>query len=219
MIVHLDDQWREKLPGLRLWVWQADVTNSSFNKGLWQAIDARVKQMQQQWAVADIARQPAIQATRKAYKTIGQDPARYRPSAEALYRRIVKGKALYQINTLVDCINYLSLSSGFSIGGYDSQAIHGNVTFGVGEKDEPYQAIGKGVYNIEKLPVLRDARGAFGSPTSDSQRTAIGVGTRQLLMVVFDFGASDYLPAFQQEAQRVFNEYAQAKPLMNEMIV
>jgi DNA/RNA-binding domain of Phe-tRNA-synthetase-like protein len=36
--------------------------------------------------------------------------------------------------------------------------------------------------------VLADDLGAFGSPTSDSERTAITPATRRLLMILFGFG-------------------------------
>ena len=37
---------------------------------------------------------PQIEMTRRAYKALGKDPARYRGSAEALLRRVVAGKGL-----------------------------------------------------------------------------------------------------------------------------
>lgn len=68
----------------------------------------------------DIKHQPVIFATREAYKRCGKDPGRYRPSAEALRRRLMRGIPLYQIDTLVDLINLVSLRTGHSIGGFDA---------------------------------------------------------------------------------------------------
>ena len=45
------------------------------------------------------------------------------------------------------------------------------------------------VWNIESLPVFRDKRGAFGSPTSDSVRTMITEKTSEILLIVINFGA------------------------------
>ena len=58
--------------------------------------------------MADIKLQPVIAATREAYKRCGKDPGRYRPSAEALRRRLMRGIPLYQIDTLLDLINLVS---------------------------------------------------------------------------------------------------------------
>lgn len=130
---------------------------------------------------------PAIKASRNAYKTLGKDPSRYRLSAEALMRRAVQGKGLYQINNVVDTLNLISLKTGFSIGGYDASKIEGVIDLGVGASEEPYEAIGRGTLNIENLPVLRDEQGAFGTPTSDSVRTMVTSTTNEFLMIFYDF--------------------------------
>jgi DNA/RNA-binding domain of Phe-tRNA-synthetase-like protein len=57
---------------------------------------------------------------------------------------------------VVDLLNLVSVSTGFSIGGYDAERIKGAVVFGIGRKNEPYDAIGRGELNIESLPVFRD---------------------------------------------------------------
>ena len=134
--------------------------------------------------MADINKRPAILATRQAYKALGKDPNRYRPSSEALCRRIVKGMDLYQIDTAVDLINLVSLKSGYSIGGFDTDAIVGDLTLGVGEADEKFEAIGRGLLNIEGLPVYRDSIGGIGTPTSDEERTKITAATTKLLMII-----------------------------------
>ena len=93
---------------------------------------------------------PAIQATRQAYKKCGKDPSRYRPSSEALCRRILRGIPLYQIDTLVDLINLASIYSGHSIGGFDRDKIQGDrLVLGIGKAGEPYEGIGRGELNIE----------------------------------------------------------------------
>ena len=75
---------------------------------------------------------------------------------------------LYQIDTLVDLINLMSIYCGHSINGFDRDKIQGDeLVFGIGKANEPYEGIGKGELNIEGLPVYRDALGAMGSTTSD----------------------------------------------------
>ena len=92
---------------------------------------------------------------------------------------------LYQIDTLVDIINLVSLRSGFSIGGFDADKIQGKqLVLGIGREGEPYEGIGRGVLNIEGLPVYRDAIGGIGTPTSDHERTKMDLGTIHLLAIV-----------------------------------
>ncbi len=130
-----------------------------------------------------IRNHPVIEMTRNAYRKMGQDPNRYRPAAESLLRRIASGKGLYFVNNMVDILNLISIKTGFSIGGYDADNIEGDVRIGIGAAGEPYEGIGRGVLNIEHLPVFRDTRGAFGTSTSDSVRTMVTEKTMRFLMV------------------------------------
>jgi DNA/RNA-binding domain of Phe-tRNA-synthetase-like protein len=136
---------------------------------------------------------PQVAAARRAYRALGKDPARYRPSAEALLRRLVQGKGLTSINAVVDANNLISLRTGLSIGAYDADCLEAPLLLRKGRAGEPYEAIGRGLLNIENLPVLSDARGPFGSPTSDSERSMITGETRRLLMVLFGFHAGPEL--------------------------
>jgi len=187
MQITKSSQINTSLPSLRLGHLLAEVKVAPSAPPLLQLIQEQSILMQSQMQMTDIHSIATIQATRDAYKTLGKEPSRYRPSAEALTRRILQGKGLYQVNNLVDLLNLVSITTGFSIGGYDYSKIKGAVEIGVGQADEPYTAIGRGSLNIENLPLCRDELGAFGSPTSDSQRTMVTDKTTQFLMVFFDF--------------------------------
>lgn len=132
---------------------------------------------------------PQIAATRQAYKKLGKDPSRYRPSAEALTRRVLQGKGLFRVSNVVDVNNLVSLETGHCAGTYDLDRLAPPVLLRAGTAGESYEAIGRGPLNIEGLPLLADATGPFGSPTSDSERSKIGPETRSLLMVVYGFGS------------------------------
>ena len=97
----------------------ATVRNTAYNAELWKRIEAFTALYREKYTLDSIKEMPAIQATRQAYKKCGKDPSRYRPSSEALCRRILRGIPLYQIDTLVDLINLASIYSGNSIGGFD----------------------------------------------------------------------------------------------------
>lgn len=129
-----------------------------------------------------------IAPTRAAYKALGKEPNRYRPSAEALMRRCVKGLELYRTLSIIDLTNLVSLVSGHSIGAFDADAIEGDLLLGVGREGEPYEAIGRGQLNIACLPVFRDSVGGVGTPTSDNDRTKLSPSTRHLVMTVNMYG-------------------------------
>lgn len=131
---------------------------------------------------------PEIAAARRVYRALGKDPARYRVSSEALMRRLVKGQGIYRINTAVDANNLVSLRTGHSVGMFDAAKIVPPVVFRRAGPGETYTAIGRGPINLEALPVFADARGPFGSPTSDSERSMITLETRSLVMAIIAFG-------------------------------
>lgn len=126
------------------------------------------------------------------YRRCGKDPSRYRPAAEALIRRILQDKPLYQINTLVDLINLASIAYGYSIGGFDADQFKGDtLTLGIGREGEPYEGIGRGVINIAGLPVYRDALGGVGTPTSDHERTKITLSTTHLVVLINGYDGNE----------------------------
>lgn len=199
-----------RCPKLRLCGILADVLVAESGSGLLSEIRDHIENIQKSLTIEGISKIPSIEASRKAYRACGKDPARYRLSAEALLRRVVSGKGLYRITNLVDQLNLVSISTGFSIGGYDADQIHGDICFGIGYTDEPYTGIGRGELNIENLPVFRDELGAFGTPTSDSSRTEVTNQTQRFLMILIDFGADDQLESAKQMAIGFLKEYCQA---------
>ena len=98
---------------------------------------------------------------------------------------MLQGKELYQRDTLVDLVNLASIAYGYSIGGFDADKFEGDtLTLGVGKADEPYEGIGRGMINIEGLPVYRDKIGGVGTPTSDNERTKMTIDTTHLVVLI-----------------------------------
>lgn len=128
-----------------------------------------------------------IATTRRAFKALGKDPSRYRPSSEALYRRIATGKGLWQVNNVVDANNAVSLITKWPVGTYDLERIQSPLVLRLGRQDEPYIGVGRSEINIENLTVLADERGAFGAPFSDSERTKVTDKTRKVMTVLYFF--------------------------------
>lgn len=127
-----------------------------------------------------------LQVTRKLYKSLGLDPTKNRPSSEALLRRVLKGKSLYQINSIVDICNLSSLNFLLSIGLYDVEKIVGkNIELRIGKEGESYTGIGKEHVNVFGRFTLADGKGPFGNPSSDSARTKISLQTKKVMFVVF----------------------------------
>ncbi|MFK7934827.1 MAG: B3/4 domain-containing protein [Saprospiraceae bacterium] len=209
-MIERSQQIQDALPDLRLGTLHFSIEVTPSSEELLQHIATESSKLTEQLTVADLSQMTTISDARAAYRTLGKEPARYRLSAEALLRRVLKGKGLYQINNAVDTLNLISIQSGFSIGGYDLEQIEGEITLGIGQADKPYAAIGRGHLNIENLPILRDEKGAFGSPTSDSQRTMVRPTTKQFLLVFFDFGKDDLLLKTLDDTSLLMKQFAAA---------
>lgn len=171
---------------------EADVVNTPYCEGLWEEIHALGEHYKATLTTESLKEMSGIAATRRVYKACGKDPSRYRPASEQLIRRMLQGKELYQIDTLVDLINLASIRFGYSIGGFDASKFVGDtLTLGIGRAGEPYEGIGRGMLNIEGLPVYRDAEGGVGTPTSDNERTKITIDTRHLVVLINGYDGNE----------------------------
>lgn len=74
-------------------------------------------------ALENIKDIPIFRAYRDFYWKVGIDPTKTRPAGEALARRIVSGKDLPTINTLVDSYNIASSESHVAIAAFDLSTI------------------------------------------------------------------------------------------------
>lgn len=207
----ISDEFREKNPDFRGKVVAATVKNSAYNEELWKEIEQLTAEFRVKYTLDSLKEIVPIKATRDAYRRCGKDPSRYRPSNEGLCRRIVRGLPLYQIDTLVDLINVISIRHGYSIGGFDADKFQGDtLTLGIGKAGEPYEGIGRGLLNIEGLPVYRDSFGGVGTPTSDNERTKMDLNTTHLLAIINGYSGSSGLQAAADDMIRLLTEYADA---------
>ena len=191
---------------------EAKVKNTPYCKELWDEINAWGEKYKQTLTTESLKAMSGISATRQVYKACGKDPSRYRPASEALIRRMLQGKSLYQIDTLVDLVNLASIAYGYSIGGFDADKFQGDtLTLGVGKAGEPYEGIGRGMINIEGLPVYRDEVGGVGTPTSDNERTKMQLSTTHLVVLINGYdGNESQVRANAEFIQQLLKNYCQS---------
>ncbi|WP_375318621.1 B3/4 domain-containing protein [Candidatus Tisiphia endosymbiont of Oplodontha viridula] len=151
-----------------------------------------------------------IKALRDAYKNLGVKVSSYLGSNEALLKRILSDKGLYQINTVVDINNYVSITSLRSVGSYDLSKLSGDIEFRPGKSGETYIGTTNRAINLEHLPVLCDRDGPFGSPTSDSSKALIQDSTTDIITVIFSFDGDRLLKEQMHEMTRLLIQYAGA---------
>jgi DNA/RNA-binding domain of Phe-tRNA-synthetase-like protein len=191
---------------------EAQVVNSPYSAALWDEIHACEELFRSELTTESLKELSGIAATRRVYKACGKDPSRYRPASEQLIRRMLQGKELYQIDSLVDLVNLASIVYGYSIGGFDADKIVGDtLTLGIGREGEPYEGIGRGLLNIAGLPVYRDQQGGVGTPTSDNERTKMTLQTTHLLVLINGYdGREDRVRQNAEFIQQLVRRYCQS---------
>lgn len=212
-VINIEDKIFNICPDFTLVAIECIVSNKDHDEELWQEIDIFTDNFIKTHKIEEVKDIPTIKATRQAYKDLGKEPNRYRPSAEALCRRLLKGQELYKISTLVDLINLISIKYGYSIGGFDADKITGDIKLGVGQTGESFNAIGRGPMNVENLPLYRDSIGGIGNPTSDEERTKITDSTTNLLMLINSYYGYDGIEDAITYSTNLLNKYASAKDI------
>lgn len=215
----ISDKIHEASPDYQAIIITADIENAETDNALWDELTRLSRSVATEYPMERVNKRIAIAATRNAYKACGKEPNRYRPSSEALMRRMVKGLELYRSLAVIDLINLLSVETGHSIGGFDADNIVGDtITLGVGEVDEPYQAIGRGDLNIAGMPVWRDSVGGIGTPTSDNDRTKLSSRTKHLLLIINMFAVDEPVVDVENRARQLLTEYANAVNIKSSLI-
>jgi len=194
-----------QIPGVKLGLIEAtDVQVQLVHAGLAAEMDAVCDRLRRTHTIDQVALLDSVRGVRAMFRAWGVDPSRYRPSSEALLRRVVQGKGLYRISNVVDVCNLCSIETGWPFGLYDRAHLDPPIVMRLGQNGESYEGIGKQTWHLAGRPILLDSRGPFGCPISDSTRTMITEATRSLLSVIF---APATVP--EEELQRALERYAQ----------
>src|SRR4029077_10239466 len=218
MNVTIDPKLKAKCPRTTLACVTARVEAGASPAALLQEMKTRENEIQKLPFPRGVLESAQGETTRKAYKALGKDPARYRGSAEALLRRMVAGKGLPQVNSVVDAINLVSVESRLPVGLYDLGQVVGEIVFRAGRAGETYKGIGKYDLNLEGLPLFADTVGPHGSATSDSERTMVTAATNQVLAVIISFGGAEGLDRWAQRMSALLTQHAAGHDLEIQII-
>jgi DNA/RNA-binding domain of Phe-tRNA-synthetase-like protein len=127
---------------------------------------------------------PTVAALRRLFKAAGCDPSRYRPSSEALLRRVLKGEALPAIHPLVDLNNALSIDLAVPSCVMAEGTIVPPLVLRAGRAGEAFDSL-RGPFPLDGKPLLADSRGPFGTPITDSQRVKVQPETEAAWLVAY----------------------------------
>lgn len=217
--VTIDEKILNVYPEIRLGVLQFQADVKAPDERFWAMMDDEViPQVRAKIDGKEWSQIPGVKGSRAAYKAFGRNPDRYRVSSEALLRRVRRGDALYQINSVVDVNNLISIQSGLSVGAYDNNQISCSVILRKAEQGEGYTGIGKDFLDMENMLVLADDHDIFASSMSNSKRTMVTESTKNVLVVIYCFEEDIDLASLLIEAKTAFEKYASAKHVETQII-
>jgi len=197
---------RFELQGWRLF-W-AHLEAQECDPALLTATAARVvERVRAELQVETLSANPVIAGLRKLFKAAGCDPTRYRPSSEALVRRLLKGEAMPTISPLVDLNNCLSASLLVPCCVMAETSVQPPYVFRAGRAGENYESL-RGPFNLEGKPLLVDAHGPCDVPITGNTRVKVTPETARAWLVA-------YLPAevlAPEAADQTFAELAASAP-------
>ena len=185
----IDDRVASRFPGLKArLVYINDVVVVRSSEELEVFKNEVYKEIRASYTLDNIKMDPVFRAYRDFYWRLGLDPTKTRPASEALVRRIVSGRELPRINTLVEAYNLASAKSKVPLAAFDADALAGSTLrmrfakpgeefLGIG-MDKPRRLSGHEV-------VVEDSRGLVAIyPYRDAERTKVTEKTRRVLLMV-----------------------------------
>ncbi|MEH7385624.1 phenylalanine--tRNA ligase beta subunit-related protein [Bacillus sp. JJ1521] len=186
MEIQISPQLKELVPDFKVGIIQYDHIEVGDSP---QMIRGRLQTFQES-LFFDLEDKPVtdvkgIAEWRDIFKKVGTDPNRYRPSVEAIYRRVQKQNFLNSIHSAADLNNFFSIQYEIPIGIYDADIINGDIEIRVGQPEDEYVGINGRLISMKDKILSGDDTGAFGSPYVDSQRTAVTIETKNAIQIVF----------------------------------
>jgi DNA/RNA-binding domain of Phe-tRNA-synthetase-like protein len=176
---------RIDLPGVKIGLIEAEgVRVTNFDARLAHEMDAACAEVRRLHSLDSLRQWEPVREVRKMFTDWGLDPSKYRPSSEALLRRILKDNTLPRISNVVDVGNWGAIETGWPYGCYDRGKIEGPIDIRHGKAGEEYAGIGRPVLRLAARPVFSDCYSPFGSPVSDSTRTMVTLATHELLVII-----------------------------------
>jgi DNA/RNA-binding domain of Phe-tRNA-synthetase-like protein len=200
---------RIELTSVKLGLVEADAIRVVLvDPSLAAVMDEICERKRREFTLESLADSRDIRLVRAMFREWGLDPSKYRPSSEALLRRVIQGKGLYRVSNVVDICNLGSIEQAWPYGCYDRSRIRAPIAFRHGTAGETYEGIGKQTWHLDGRPVLADPDGPFGSPISDSTRSMITEPARDTLVVIYAPAATPD-PALEQAMSRLRDRLAQ----------
>lgn len=113
----------------------------------WADVDAKLADLETQVAEGTWQprgdEDPRIASWREAYRRFGTNPKKFRPSVDALSRRLRRTGSLPRISPAVDAYNLVSVTSGAPAGAFDIGGLSGEIIIRLARTGDKFTPLGE----------------------------------------------------------------------------
>jgi len=188
MSLRIDPSLRKIFPDLKVLVGRIEnVTIKRSIPELEAFKEEVIQQIRGSYNIETIRDNPTFRAYRDFLWRIKVDPTKTRPAAEALIRRVLRGRPLPKINSLVDAFNLASMKSEIALATFDADKLHGGLLMRFAIKGEKFLGIGmpKPMQLAGNEVVITDDEKLVAIyPYRDAETFKITEATRNILLLV-----------------------------------
>jgi DNA/RNA-binding domain of Phe-tRNA-synthetase-like protein len=164
-----------------------DVKVEKQNAELEKFKDEITEKAEEKYDLNSVKNLPTFRAYRDFFWRVGIDPTKNRPAAEALIRRVLRGRTMPRINTLVDAYNLASIKTEMALAAFDANKLKGDLIMRFAEKREKFLGIG-----MEKPMLLQGGEIVISDnqklvaiyPYRDADSTKITEKTKNVMLLV-----------------------------------
>jgi DNA/RNA-binding domain of Phe-tRNA-synthetase-like protein len=138
----------------------------------------------ERFVLEQLSSHPPVKAMRLLFRAAGTDPTKYRPSSEALLRRLIKGEDMPTINPMVDLSNCLSAQLAVPVCVMAAGTFSPPFVFRAGRAGERYLSL-RGPFRLDGRPLLCDVDGPLDTPITGNDKVKVTAATTHAWLVAY----------------------------------
>jgi len=185
--IKIVDNALQKFPDLRVLVSEVKgVKVSELDLKLEEFKEEVFAEVRSRFNLEGLKDDPSFRAYRDFFWRIGVDPTKVRPAAEALIRRVLVGRSIPRINTVVDAYNLASMTTCIALAAFDVSRLNGDLIMRFANKGEEFLGLGmdKPATLVGGGIVMTDASRLIAIyPHRDADYSRINLQTKNLMLV------------------------------------